>query len=272
MAPNGSALAARASISLRSAPPSRSARAGGLGAAPHPRPALLAEERHEADIGDVLGLEVVLIDARDADELLGARVGADRDHHAAADLELLLQRSRNLGAASRHDDSVVGRVLGPAQRAVGVQHVHVVVAEIGKFLRRLGRELADALDREDLAGDAGEDRGGIAGAGADLEHLLAARKPKCLGHERNDVWLRDRLRLADRQRRVLVGVLAQVRGQECLARNRVHGLDHERRAHTAGGDVMLDHVAALLRIIGHGRLPFTAGRARDHCSLCATLR
>ena len=116
------------------------------------------------------------LDARDAHELLHARVGADRDDQAAADLELLLQRLRNLRAAGGDDDRVVGRVLGPAARAVGVQHVHVVIAEIGKLLRRLGGQLADALDREDLAGDAREDGRGIARARADLEHLLAARQ------------------------------------------------------------------------------------------------
>ena len=61
-------------------------------------PALLADQRHEADIGDVLALELVLVDARDPNQLLRPLVPADRDDHAATDLELMHQRFGTSGA------------------------------------------------------------------------------------------------------------------------------------------------------------------------------
>ena len=69
-------------------------------------PALLPDQRHEADIGEVLALVFVLGDARDADELLDLRIAPDRDDQAAADLELLLQRFRNFRPAGGDNDGV----------------------------------------------------------------------------------------------------------------------------------------------------------------------
>ena len=71
-----------------------------------------------------------------------------------------------------------------------MQHVHIVIAEIGEPGGCLLGERADALDRVDLAGDLREDRCRIARSGADLEHLLAALEPQRLGHEGDDVGLR----------------------------------------------------------------------------------
>ena len=126
------------------------------------RPAFGAHERHEAHVGDVLGLVVVLGDARDAHQLLPARIAPDRNDEAPADLELGFQRLWHLRAAGRDDDRVVGRVVGPALRAVGVQDVHVLVAEVGEPLGGARGKLADALDRVDLARDARQDRRRVA--------------------------------------------------------------------------------------------------------------
>ncbi len=144
-----------------------------------------------------------------------------------SDLELRLQRFGHLGAAGRDDDRVVRRVLGPAARSVAMQHVHVAVAQVGKRRSGFFGELADALYRVDAARDTREDCRGVARAGADLEHLLAAFERQCIGHQRNDVGLRDRLALRDRQRRVFVGEFPHRLGQKRLPRNGSHRVEHQ---------------------------------------------
>ena len=171
---------------------------------------------------------------RDADQLLRPRSMAPTGITRRPPIfELLLQRLRHARPAGGDDDRVVRRVLRPAERAVAVQHVHVVAACGGECLGGLVRQLTVALDRVDAARDPREHGGGVAGAGADLEHGFAARELQRLRHQRDDVGLRDRLAFLDRQRRVLVGELVQSRRQEGLARDVAHGVEHERVAHAA---------------------------------------
>ena len=84
--------------------------------------------------------------------------------------------------------------------------VHVRVAERARSVRRAdSRERRDDLDRVDLGHDLRQHRGLVAGAGADLEHAAAGRRPASASViQRDDVGLRDRLAVADRQRAVLV--------------------------------------------------------------------
>ena len=48
-------------------------------------PTLLADQGNEPHIGKVFLLEFVLVDPRDANQLLSPRVATDRHHHASAD-------------------------------------------------------------------------------------------------------------------------------------------------------------------------------------------
>ena len=171
-------------------------------------------------------------------------IGADRDHQPPADLQLLLQRLRNLRSAGRHDDGIIGSMLRPSFGAVAVQHVNIVVAEFGKQRRGLVRELAETFDRVDMARDLRQHRGGIAGTGADLENLLAALQHQGFRHEGDDIGLRNGLLPGNRERRILVGEFAQVFRQEQLARHLSHGVEDEFVAHAACGDIALDHFRA----------------------------
>ena len=125
-----------------------------------------------------------------------------------------LSASGTFGPPAATTMRVIGHVLRPALGAVAMQHMHVAVAEIGEPRGRLFRELADALDGIDLAGNAREHGRRIARAGADLEHTLAALEPQRLDHEGDDVGLRDGLLGLDRQRRILVGEFPQIRPAE----------------------------------------------------------
>jgi hypothetical protein len=219
------------------------------------RPAFRANQRHEAHVGNVLGPEFLLRDPRDAHELLDMGVRSDRNDEPATDPELRLQRFRHFRTARRHDDRIVGRVFGPPDGAVGMEHVHVAIAETCECRRRLFRERAKALHRVDAARDPRQNRGRVSGAGTDFQDFFAAPEREGLGHQRDDVRLRDRLPFRDGQRRILVGELAHPLRQKRLARHFAHRVKHARRAHPAAGNVMLDHFLAQSRKVTAGARP-----------------
>ena len=153
----------------------------------------------------------------------------ERQHHAPAGLR---------DSAS----SAVGTCVAPAVTtiastassslevvaAVAVLERNVAQLERLQVAPRLGDQRADALDGVHLARDVREHRGLVAAAGADLEHVAElAAVARELGHARDDPRLRDRLPVADRQRRVLVGADRQRFVDEDVARHRVHRGQHD---------------------------------------------
>src|SRR5262245_11098157 len=112
----------------------------------------------------------------------------DRDDHDAAALELLQQGGRNMVDAAGDDDLVErGGVLPAviAVRVLGVDRLVFGVAALDQRVveaaRALGQRLDD-LDRPYLVGEVREIGRLIAGAGADLEHLLAHLDVDGAGH------------------------------------------------------------------------------------------
>ena len=130
----------------------------------------------------------------------------------------------------------------PTARSIAVQHVHIVIAVLGKRGGRFFGELADALDAVDVGGDLRENGGRVTGAGADFEHLFPALEQQRLGHEGDNVGLRYRLPLGDGQRGVLVGEFLQIVRQEHFARHLAHGVEDRLRPHPAGKDVSVHHL------------------------------
>ena len=66
-----------------------------------------------------------------------------------------------------------------------------------------------------------------------------------LRHERDDVGLGDRLIVADRQRRIDVGVGAVRFGHEQVTRHLEHCVEHARAADIAPAELRIDHVLSL---------------------------
>ena len=154
---------------------------GGRQAAGVRAPAALAHQRHEAHRAQPLLCEAVRLDPGHSHQLLQVNLGADRNDQTAPDRELLEERPRNLGAAGRDHDRVVRSVLGPAQTAVAVLDVDVAQTELAETPARQVGQLGVTLDGVDLARYLAQHRGRVAGAGADLEHLVAglvARAPR----------------------------------------------------------------------------------------------
>ena len=205
------------------------------------RPPLLPDQWDEANVGDILAEIFVGRNPDDPDQFLATLVRADRNHQPAADLQLLLERLRNLRPAGGHDNGIVRSMLGPPSGAVAMQDMDIVVAEFGQFCRGLVRELAETLDRVHIGGDFREHCGSVAGAGADLENLLASLQHQGFGHEGDDIGLGNRLLAGDRERRILVGEFAKLFGEEAFARYLAHGFQHQFVAHTAPRDISLDH-------------------------------
>ena len=105
-------------------------------------------------------------------------VDGERQHHAAADLQVAQQRGRDLRRRGGDDDAVDLEILAQIRRAVAVLDAHVVQLQRAQVAPRLGDQRADALDRVDLVGELRQDRGLVAAAGADLRARgAAARRP-----------------------------------------------------------------------------------------------
>ena len=100
----------------------------------------------------------------------------------------------------------------------------VVVTKIGERRGGLLGQRAVTLDGVDVGGNFGKDRRRIAGTGADFEDLFAATQRQRLGHERDDIGLRDCLPFFDRQGSIIVSKLAKVRRQEAFTRHTPHGI------------------------------------------------
>ena len=102
-----------------------------------------------------------------------------------------------------------------------------------------------ALDRDHLAHELREHRRLIARAGADLEDAMLGARREELGHAGDDVRLRDRLPLADRQRVIAVGDVAVIGRDELLPRDARHRL-HDALVADAEALENTQHLAPLL--------------------------
>ena len=135
--------------------------------------------------------------------------------------------------------------------AVGDDDLDVVDAERVETLAGEAGERRQALDAEHRRAEPAEDRGRVARPGADLEHVLAALERERLADRRDHPRLRDRLLFLDRQRPVLVGVLANRPGDEALARHRGHRREHALVGDPAVAQLLGDHRCAAFGEIVH---------------------
>ena len=214
-------------------------------------PALFADQGDEPDVSDILALVFVTVDPRDAHQLLSVRIGADGHDHTSTDRKLPHQRSGHIRRSSGDENCIEGGLVDPSFGAVGVENVDIIEAGRVEIVGGGFGELADALDGEHFACDFGENSRCIAGAGPDLEQLLAAAQSQRLDHERHDIGLRNGLSGADRKRPVFVGFVALVLRHEQLAANCPHGRKHQRIANAAGFDLPRNELLPQLFHVRH---------------------
>ncbi len=118
---------------------------------------------------------------------------ADRNHQPAADRELLTQRRGYARAARCDDDRVERRDGRPALGAIAAMHLYVAVAEPVQPRARRIAQARLALDREDFGGELGKYCCRIARSGPDFEHAVRCVDLERINHQRNDIWLGNRL-------------------------------------------------------------------------------
>src|SRR4051812_43065020 len=161
---------------------------------------------------------------------LHADAQPQREHEHAAVGELVAPGDRDVGGADRELDPVIRRVVRRARPAVADAYLDVVHA--GQPLLGLAREVFVDVDGDDAVGEPAEQRGVVAGAGADLEHGVAGLQAELFEHDRDYRGLAGR---ADRHTGVVpfgdqdgVGVrlVAAVVRNEVLARHRGHRVGH----------------------------------------------
>jgi len=164
----------------------------------------------------------------------GRHAAGDGRDEPAAGRELALERvERAARGRGRDVDRVERRLLRQPARAVAHDERDVADARALQRLGRAERQVRVALDRPHVAHQEREDRRVIAGAGPHVEHPVPRMQVEELRHARDDERLGDRLTAADPERRVVVGVLAQVGGDERLPRNA-----GDRVQHAVVGDVL----------------------------------
>jgi len=151
-------------------------------------------------------------------------------HHPPPGPQLLEQRVGQRAERRRHVDRIEQTALRDPSPAVGDQARHPVIAQLGQRPGGGLAQLLEPLDRDHLARQLGEQGGVVTGSGADVQHPVGRLELKQLQHPGDDQRLGDRLATGDRQRDVVVGVLAVLGGDEALAGNR-----RDRREHSLVG-------------------------------------
>ena len=123
--------------------------------------------------------------------------------------------------------------------------------------RRGARQGAVALHGIDPARQMRQDRGLKAGAGSDLQHLVALADLQRLRHLPDDRGLADGLAAGDRQGHVVIGAVLKMAGDEQVARNPLHRVQHVAVGDT--GVAQRQHVLHQgFRIDHAGKTPFSA--------------
>src|SRR5690606_31244420 len=102
-----------------------------------------------------------------------------------------------------------------------------------------------AFNRVDLARKLREHGRGVTRARADFEDAVVGVQLECFGHQSDDVGLRNRLLLVDRERGIVVCELREPRGHESLSRHPADGAGETVVPDAPASELLADHVLAL---------------------------
>ena len=179
------------------------------------------------------------------EQRLAAMERPDRNDQRSAGFELFDQGRRNLRRRGGHQNGIVGCVFRPAESAVRRAHRHIVETQRAQTRARLLGKRIDDFNAVDLFDQTCQYRGLITRTGADLQHHILAPGMNQLGHQCDDVGLRDCLPMADRQRPIGIGAALQRRRHKSVSRHPPHGLQHTwMQGRTAGQMTGRRHIGA----------------------------
>lgn len=216
-----------------------------------PLPALVADQRHKAQVGQIFLHELALAAPCDADQFLPTRINADRHHHAAPGGKLVLQHFRHEARAPRHKNCVKRSLFDPASGAVVVPLMKIPASDVDQGRGGGFGMLADPFDDEHLTRDRGENGRDIARARPDLQHLFAALQAQRPDHVSSDVGLNQYQTFCNRNRPVFIGAGAQMFGQKRVAGDQTHRRQNLVTSNAARDDLVADHVPTLCRGVLH---------------------
>ena len=163
------------------------------------------------------------------------RLGSEGEDEAAGVGELGRQGGRDAGGGAGDEDGVVRGSGRPAGLAVGGVNVDVLDVLGGEGVGGALCKGRDGLEGVDFGDESGEDGGLIAATGANLEDAVVWLGGESLGHEGDNVGLRDGLAMTDGEGCVVVGFGSLRFGDKEVARGFEHGLEDAGVGDVAGG-------------------------------------
>src|SRR5437868_10243764 len=190
----------------------------------HPLPAVLPYQRHKAHRSDLFRFELVAA-AREHEKDLLVTI-AQRNKDLSAFGQLLVVGRRYLGCAGADEYGIVRSVLAPTKGSIAKQEGDVARANLLDCFARFVEQGGNSFDGEDLSGELREKRRLVTRPRPYFQHFLISLQVEQLEVSRMNRWLRYRLTVADRQRRVFVGAMAYTRGHEEMTRHLVDGVEH----------------------------------------------
>jgi len=155
-------------------------------------------QRHESHRQYLARDKFIVFAAADQYQLLGRELATYRNYHLSSRFELLQQWRRDVAGSGGDDDSVEWCMLGPAIIAITDAHIDVVVTQVRQAGLRLLPERRNDFDAPYPGVKLGNYRRLVAGAGADFEDAVARFDIEQIGHNRDDVWLRNGLAMTNR--------------------------------------------------------------------------
>src|SRR5919201_1325932 len=174
-------------------------------------------------------------------EILNPRRFPHGDDEATADRELLFERLGHVWPAGGDHDRVEWRIFWPTPCSVTLSDLHVGIAQIATALGGGARKTRVPFDAVHLGGDPTGHRRGVPRARSHVEHSIVLSELQCLEHEGDDVWLRDRLLLIDRERGIFVSEFDERVWYEFLTRDFRHRMENALAADSPGDELPFDH-------------------------------
>src|SRR5262249_32836686 len=133
------------------------------------------------------------------------------------------------------------RFLGPTQVSIADPHNHVLNRLCFESGNRGPRKFGQDLNAVDLVHESCKNCRLIPRSCSNLQNPMLFARVQQLGHECNDEGLRDRLPVANGERRVIKCMKTNAFRHEQLARNRSHGSEYVRVFHPTSLDLIFHH-------------------------------
>ena len=116
-----------------------------------------------------------------------------------ADCQLIQQRRRHIRTSCRDHYGVVGCMFWPAQRAIAMLNMDIAKTFVLQSFSGLASQFFVTFNRVRFSGDSRQDCRSVARSGSDFEYSMRGFEFEGLYHQCNNIWLRNRLSLFDRE-------------------------------------------------------------------------